>query len=115
MDLLEKKLKAAVERHYGGPAHLAYIDAVSPMLQARPVCEGMVFVFDLAGHPDTDRAYGWASPVGKDGERQLHAVLHIPPIASAQDAVRCVLVAASQSATNRGTSPSAPALHSPPN
>ena len=101
MDATERKLKAAIEHRYGGTAHLAYMDAVAISLQARPICEGVVFVFDLVGHPEAERAYGWTSLVGKTGERQFHVVLQVPPIASAQDAVRSMTVAESQSPANR--------------
>ena len=90
MDVLEHKLKAAIEGQHGGTAHLAYIDAVSETRQGRPVEGGLVFVFDLDGHPEAARAYGWTSQVGKD-ERRFHVALQVPPIASAQDAVQSTL------------------------
>ena len=101
MDATANKLKAAIEHRYGGTAHLAFLDAVSITRQAQPACEGVVFVFDLVGHPEAERAYGWTSPVGKSGEHQFHVVLQVPPIASAQDAIRSMTVAESQSPANR--------------
>src|SRR4051812_69981 len=88
MDVIERKLKATIEGQHGGTAHLAYIDAVSETRQGRPVEGGIMFVFDLVGHPEAARAYGWASQGGGGEERQFHAVLQAPPITSAQDAVR---------------------------
>ena len=88
MDAVERTLKAAIERQHGVRAHLAYIDAVPTTLQARSLCEGIVFVFDLEAHPEAKQAYGWTSPVGKGDERQFHVVLQVSPIASALDAVR---------------------------
>ena len=90
MDVLEHKLKAAIEGQHGGTAHLAYIDAVPEAIQGRPVEGGLVFVFDLDGHSEAARAYGWTSQVGED-ERRFHVVLQVPPIASAQDAVQSTL------------------------
>ena len=95
MDVLEHKLKATIEGQHGGTAHLAYIDAVTETRQGRPVEGGLVFVFDLEGHPEAARAYGWTSQVGED-ERRFHVVLHVPPIASVQDAVRSITLADSQ-------------------
>ena len=95
MDVVEHKLKAAIEGQHGGTAHLAYIDAVSETHQGRPAEGGLVFVFDLDGHPEAARAYGWTSQVGED-ERRFHVVLQVPPIASVQDAVRAITLADSR-------------------
>ena len=95
MDVVEHKLKAAIEGQHGGTAHLAYIDALSEGHQGSPVEGGIVFVFDLDGHPEAARAYGWTSQVGED-ERRFHVVLHVPPIASVQDAVRSITLADSR-------------------
>src|SRR5215207_10589022 len=95
MDVVEHKLKGAIEGQHGGTAHLAYIDAVSETHQGRPVEGGLVFVFDLDGHPEAARAYGWTSQVGED-ERRFHVVLQVPPIGSAQDAVRSITLADSR-------------------
>ena len=108
MDVTERRLKAAIERQHGGRAHLAYIDALPTTLRAGPIRDGIVFVFDLEGHPEAERAYGWASPVGNADERPFHVVLQAPPITSVQDAVRSVTLAGSQSATHAGPSPRAP-------
>jgi hypothetical protein len=95
MDVLEHKLKATIEGEHGGTAHLAYIDVVSETRQGRPVAGGLVFVFDLEGHPEAARAYGWTSQVGED-ERRFHVVLQVPPIASVQDAVQSITLADSR-------------------
>src|SRR5215211_1753555 len=92
MDVVEHKLKAAIEGQHGGTAHLAYIDAVSETRQGRPVEGGLVFVFDLDGHPEAVRAYGWTSQVRED-ERRFHVVLQVPPIASVHDGVRSMWLA----------------------
>src|SRR5215210_2433029 len=96
MDVVEQKLKAAIEGQHGGTAHLAYIDAVSETRQGRPVEGGLVFVFDLEGRPEAARAYGWTSQVGEDDERRFHVVLQVPPIASVQDAVQSITLADSR-------------------
>ena len=93
MHELEQKLRAAIESQHGGTAHLAYIDVVPKTLQGRPVEGGVVFVFDLEGHPEAARAYGWTSQGGGEDERRFHVVLQVPPIASVQDALRSVTLA----------------------
>ena len=110
MDVTERRLKSAIERQHGATAHLAYIDALPTTLRAGPIRDGIVFVFDLEGHPEAKRAYGWASPVGNGDERPFHVVLQVPPITSVQDAVRSVTLAGNQSATHPGPSPRAPSL-----
>ena len=102
MDVTERRLKSAIERQHGATAHLAYIDALPTTRQARSLCEGIVFVFDLEGHPEAKQAYGWTSPVGNGDERPFHVVLQVPPITSVQDAVRSVTLAESQSPTHAG-------------
>jgi hypothetical protein len=109
MDVLEQKLKATIEGQHGGTAHLAYIDAISETHQGRPVEGGLVFVFDLEGHPEAARAYGWTAQVGED-ERRFHVVLQVPPIASAQDAVRAISLAESRDDSSRGPRTLSPVL-----
>src|SRR5215210_8737122 len=109
MDVLEHKLKATIEGEHGGTAHLAYIDVVSETRQGRPVAGGLVFVFDLEGHPEAARAYGWTSQVGED-ERRFHVVLQVPPIASAQDAVRSTAITESRDDSGKGPRALSPAL-----
>jgi len=82
MDVTERRLKAAIERQHGGRAHLAYIDALPTTLREGPIQDGIVFVFDLEGHPEAKRAYGWTSPVGNGDERPFHVMLQVSPIVS---------------------------------
>src|SRR3954449_13474256 len=77
-----------IERQHRVTARLAYIDALPTTSHAGPVRDGIVFVFDLEGHPEAKRAYGWTSLVGQNGERQFHVALQVPPIASARDVIR---------------------------
>lgn len=52
--------------------------------------EGDVSVFDV-GHPKASKAYAWSEPT-HDGKARTLAVLGIPPVNSAADAVRAALV-----------------------
>jgi len=53
----------------------------------------VVEVFDLDGHPKTKRAYAWRRKADKKGEAQYTIVLGIPPVNSANDAVKAAIVA----------------------
>src|SRR3954466_1825308 len=57
MDMTERTLKAVIERQHRVTARLAYIDALPTTFHAGPVRDGIVFVFDLEGHPGAKRAY----------------------------------------------------------
>jgi uncharacterized protein YndB with AHSA1/START domain len=56
----------------------------------RAVCEGKVEIFQLVGHPRAQRCFAWEGENGS-GERTVHVVLRLPPIDSAEDAVRSVI------------------------
>jgi len=49
--------------------------------------------FDLTGHPEAKRAYAWSHLDGQNDERtRFVAVLEIPPVVSAETAVRVQIV-----------------------
>jgi hypothetical protein len=66
---------------------------VHEVFRGQTVWKGEVEVFDLQGHPKAKRAYGWSHPEGQDdkGERFVTA-LEIPPVVSAETAVRVSIV-----------------------
>ena len=66
---------------------------VHEVFQGKTVWQGSVEVFDLNGHAKAKRAYAWSHREGKNdaGERFV-AVLEIPPVESAQTAVRVQIV-----------------------
>ncbi len=61
--------------------------------EGQTVWDGLVYVFDLDGHPNATRAYAWSSPIEGSTKRRYFAVLHLGGIRSAQDAVRAAIVA----------------------
>lgn len=61
--------------------------------EGKTVWEGVVHVFDLAGHPKAKRAYAWSSPIEGSDKRRFFAVLHMGAIKSPADAVRAAIVA----------------------
>ena len=52
---------------------------------------GDVAVFDLDGHGYASVCYAWSEPVPGSDRHRFYAVLHIPPVQSAADAVRAVI------------------------
>lgn len=83
------RLKLAVERNHRCRAtHIGTRLIVEPLPDGS-IWRGVVHVFELAEHPQTDRCYAWAE------QRGLRSVsftrLKIPPVKSAQTAVRVVL------------------------
>lgn len=92
LDVDANQLKKAVESQHGGTATLVQSVPISESFQGQTVWEGVVHVFDLAGHPKATRAYAWSYEL-PDGKRRFFAVLQVPPINTPQDAVRAAIVA----------------------
>ena len=89
-----ERLKLAVEHlHKCGAVHAASV-FVHEVFRGETVWNGVVEVFDLTGHPKAKRAYGWSHKDGKDDlDERFVAVLEIPPVESAETAVRVSIVA----------------------
>ena len=95
------QLKRAVESQHGGTATLAQSVPVQETFEGKTVWDGVVHVFDLAGHPTAKRAYAW-SYERDDGRRRFFAVLHVPPITGPREAVRAAIVAEAASCKKCG-------------
>src|SRR3954452_13812474 len=91
------QLRETVEKMHGGTATLAQSVPVRETFEGKPVWEGVVHVFDLAGHATATRAYAWSSPIEGSTKRRVFAVLHQPPIDSPQAALRAAIVAEQRS------------------
>lgn len=87
------QLKAAIESQHGGTATLVQSIPIDERHSGKPVWQGVVHVFDLAGHPKATRAYAWSSPIEGSTKLRFFAVLQIPPINTPVDAVRAAIVA----------------------
>jgi hypothetical protein len=53
--------------------------------------DGVVEIFDLSGHPKAKRCCAWSSI--ENGEPQYTTVLEIPPVDSAETAVKVAIAA----------------------
>ena len=66
---------------------------VHEVFRGETVWQGDVEVFDLAGHPKAKHCYAWSHLDGaKDERTRFVAVLEIPPVESAETAVRVQIV-----------------------
>jgi len=86
------QLKQAVESQHGGTATFVQAVPVHEVFEGKTVWDGVVHVFDLAGHPKANRAYAWSYEIG-DGRRMFFAVLHTPQIDGPRKAVQAAIVA----------------------
>jgi len=67
--------------------------SVHEVFRGETVWQGDVEVFDLHGHLKAKRAYAWSHLDGPNDERtRFVAVLEIPPVVSAETAVRVQIV-----------------------
>jgi hypothetical protein len=101
-------LRSVVEAQHGCPAQLVEAVAVSESFLGQLVWEGVVHVFALQGHRSAEHCYAWSSPVEGSSRRRFYAVLGMPPINSAADAVRAAIVAdrrADKAAEQHGRGP----------
>src|SRR5256885_12849400 len=89
-----KELQQAVESMHQCKARLAQSVPVKETHAGPTVWEGVVHVFDLAGHPTATRAYAWSSPIEGSTKRRFFAVLHTQRINSPLEAVRAAILAA---------------------
>src|SRR5207249_7959043 len=65
---------------------------VHETFEGKTVWQGEVEVFDLIGHLTANRCYAWAYQ-DEDGNTQYTTVLELPPVQSAQDAVKAAIAA----------------------
>ena len=88
-----ERAKLALEHlHNCGAVHSATAP-VHEVFRGQTVWEGDVEVFDLKGHPKAKLAYAWSHLDGaKDERTRFVAVLEIPPVVSAETAVRAQIV-----------------------
>ena len=76
--------------HHCKAIHCATVP-VHEVFRGQTVWRGDVEAFTLSGHPKAQKAYGWSE--GQGDKERFFAVLEIPPVKSATDAVRASIVA----------------------
>jgi hypothetical protein len=87
-------IQIAVERTAGCEAMHVESRPVLEMFHGGTVWDGVVEIFNLIGHPDAKRAYGWTYQDGKETHRVV--ILDIPPVNSPNTAVRAFIAARAQ-------------------
>jgi hypothetical protein len=96
-----EELRDVIRRLHGADAMHVQSVPVKETFKGETVWEGIVEVFDLAGHATAHRVYAWAHETDDPQKPIRHiTVLHLHPIKSAQDAVRAAIM---QETRNLGT------------
>lgn len=83
------KLKDAIRAMHGCESLHVESVPVKEVFENQIAWEGMVEVFDLVGHPEAKRAYAWT--YGDGDQNKTVAVLELPPVDSAQSAVKVAI------------------------
>jgi hypothetical protein len=87
-----ERLQQAIRDLHGLDSEHVESVPVHETFQGKTVWEGTVDVFRVRGHPRAERAYAW-SYKADNGEIRHVAVLGVPPINSADDAVKASVMA----------------------
>ncbi|TME70211.1 MAG: hypothetical protein E6I48_15140 [Chloroflexi bacterium] len=87
-----KRLQKAIRDLHGVDSSYLRTEPVHETFQGETVWDGVVEVFALRGHPKAGLAYAWSHETDEGGRRYI-AVLGVPPVNSAQDAVRAAIAA----------------------
>src|SRR4051794_38587917 len=85
-----ERLREAIKRLHGCESKHTGSAPVTETFQGQTVWDGIVEVFALAGHPSADTCYAWAYQQD-DGRERYFAVLKMPPVVSAETAVRAAI------------------------
>jgi hypothetical protein len=83
-------LREAVEKLHGVTATHSESVPVKEEFKGQTVWDGIVEVFHIHGHPQTDKAYAWMHDTGETSYPVT--VLHIHPALSPVNAVRAFIV-----------------------
>jgi hypothetical protein len=86
-----KQLQDAIRAMHGSASHHVRSAPVREVFNGQITWIGIVEVFDLLNHPKAKRCYAWSF---KDGEEtKTVVVLEIPPVDSAETAVKVAIAA----------------------
>lgn len=88
-----EQLQAAVSLSHNCPATHSKTVSVHETFRGETVWEGDVEVYDLHGHPKASTAYAWIHREGDHDQRtSFVTILGIPPVVSAETAIRAQIV-----------------------
>jgi hypothetical protein len=88
-----EELREVIHRLHGATATHVESVPITETWQGKTIWDGVVEVFDLHGHPGTNRVYAWAHETDDPTNPIRHVtVLHIPPVVSPITAVRAAIM-----------------------
>lgn len=87
-----EELESAIVKLHGCEATFLESTHVGELFRGKPVWQGDVEIFALAGCARATRCYAWGHP-DERGVLEVAAILEIPPVDSAAMAVRVALAA----------------------
>jgi hypothetical protein len=96
-----RRLQEAIRDLHGLDSEHVESVPVHETFQGKTVWQADVQVFRVRGHPQAKRAYAW-SYIGDAGKTRYLAVLGVPPINSAADAVKAAVMAHMEKQENGG-------------
>ena len=85
-----ERLQMVIQHLHGADSTWRESVPVSETFQGKTVWEGTVELFDLRNHPKAKRCYAWSDH--DPANEQISAVLELPPVKSANDAVKVHIV-----------------------
>ena len=84
------ELKDAIRRLHGCESNHLTTASVLETFEGETVWKGDVEIFALIGHPTARRCFAWAHET--DAGKRYIAILELPPVDSAQAAVRAAIM-----------------------
>ena len=85
------KIKDAIEVMHACKARHVASEAVIELFRGEVAWDGVVETFELTGHPKAQRCHAWS--YDENGETQYVTVLELPPVTSAESAVKVAIAA----------------------
>jgi hypothetical protein len=89
-----ERLQKAIKDLHGCESTFLRSEPIQETFRGETVWDGVVEIFVLTDHPRASLAYAWAHETDTGG-RHYVAVLGLPPVKNARDAVRASIVAQS--------------------
>ena len=88
-----EELQHVIRKLHGAESTHRESVPVKEVWEGKTIWEGIVEVFHIHGHPETDTAYAWSHDTDDPDSPKRHVtVLHVHPALSPLDAVRVAIV-----------------------
>ena len=89
------KIRDAIETMHHCAAHHVASEPVIELFNGEVAWDGVVETFELAGHPKAKRCHAWSFE--ENSETQYVTILELPPVDSAESAVKVAIAATARS------------------